>query len=123
MRKPTGGDWLGATVGWGMLSGFVGVFLSEGLHAPEEVAVMTGLTMFFGGVAAMRIWWLRRADQSAGADQGRDGLTTGEMTAQRLELMEQRIYELEERLELSERMLLQAQSRERLPVGVPEEPR
>ncbi|HUG28221.1 MAG TPA: hypothetical protein VMK53_07980 [Gemmatimonadales bacterium] len=122
MRKPRWYDWLGATTVWGMVSTFTGVFLSEGLGAPEEVGIMTFFTLFVGGLAGARVWWLRRVGSSDESDRERDGLTTGEMTAQRLELMEQRIYELEERLELSERMLLQAQSRERLPLRVPEQP-
>lgn len=122
MRKPRWYDWLGATVMWGMVSTFTGVFLSEGLGAPEEVGVMTFFTLFVGGIAGARVWWLRRSGSDIEADPERDGLTTGEMMAQRLELMEQRIYELEERLELTERLLLQAQQRERLPAGV-ESPR
>lgn len=117
MREPRWYDWFGATVVWGMTSTFAGVFLSEGLGAPEEVGIMTFFALFVGGIAGARVWWLRRGGKIAGDASERDGLTTGEMTAQRLELMEQRIFELEERLELSERMLLQAEARHRLPVG------
>jgi hypothetical protein len=120
MREPRWYDWLGATVIWGMVSTFTGVFLHEGLGAPEEIGVMAVFGLFVGGLAGARIWWLRRGGQDAKGED-RDGLTTGEMTAQRLELMEQRIYELEERLELAERMLLQAQARERQLQGGPAE--
>jgi hypothetical protein len=111
MRKPTGWDWLGATVGWGMLSIFTGVFLSEGLGAPEEVGVMTCFTMFVGGIAAVRVWWLRRPPSEA------DGLTTGEVQLDRIEELEARVAELEsahpriaeieDRLDFSERLLAQ----------------
>jgi hypothetical protein len=90
--------------------------------APEDVVVPMFLTLWTGGVVGARIWWLRRKGKSSESDGVRNGLTTGEMTAQRLELMEQRIYELEERLELSERMLLQVTERQRLKAGVAEQP-
>jgi hypothetical protein len=121
MRKPTTWDWLGATVGWGMLSIFTGVFLSEGIGAPEEVGVMTCLTMFVGGLTAARIWWLRRTESAA------DELTTGELQLDRIEELEARvaelesvhprIAELEDRLDFSERLL--ASRSERHPMEQP----
>lgn len=121
MRKPQWYDWAGGLAVWSIanLGMMIGVEVNG---APKEVAIPMFLALWTGGVVAARVWWLRRTGHEAEPGQDRDGLTTGEMTAQRLELMEQRIFELEERLELSERMLLQAQSRERLPVGVPEQP-
>lgn len=121
MAKPQWYDWLGGLVVWSIANLGMMIGMAEN-GAPEEVVIPMFLTLWTGGVVGARVWWLRRKGREATSDQERDGLTTGEMTAQRLELMEQRIYELEERLELSERMLLQAQSRERLPAGVPEQP-
>lgn len=108
MRRPTLWDWAGATLGWGIASIFAGVFLSEGLGAPEEIGVMTTFFLFAGGVASARIWWLRRPESA-------EGLTTGETSLVRLEDLEQRVAELEaergrlaeleDRLEFSERLL------------------
>ena len=52
----------------------------------------------------------------------RVGLSTGEMTAQRLADMEARIYEPEERLELAERLLARAGERPAFPVHREETP-
>lgn len=119
MAKAQWYDWLGGLAVWSIANLGMMIGMAEN-GAPEEVVIPMFLTLWTGGVAGARVWWLRRSGRSATDAPERDGLTTGEMTAQRLELMEQRIYELEERLELSERMLLQVQSREQLPVGVPE---
>lgn len=121
MAKPRWYDWLGAFAAWTTACVGFGVVLSEGMGAPEEFALTAFMVTWVGGVAAARVWWLRRGGEEGRAGRP-DGLTTGEMMAQRMELMEQRIYELEERLELTERMLLQATERQRLPVGVPERP-
>lgn len=109
MREPRWYDWFGATVVWGMVTTFTGVFLSEGLGAPEEVGVMTFLTLFVGGITAARVWWLRRPVGEL------EGLTTGEVHVARLEELEARvaelesvhprIAELEDRLDFSERLL------------------
>lgn len=121
MAKPQWYDWAGGLVVWSLAN--LGMMIGlEHNGAPEEVVIPMFLAVWTGGVVAARVWWLRRSGKSAESDGDRDGLTTGEMTAQRLELMEQRIYELEERVELSERMLLQGQPRDRLPMGVPEQP-
>lgn len=121
MAKPQWYDWLGGLAVWSIANMGMMIGMTEN-GAPEGVVIPLFMTVWTGGVVAARVWWLRRAGKSAASDREHDGLTTGEMTAQRLELMEQRIYELEERLELSERMLLQATERQRLPVGVPEHP-
>lgn len=121
MREPRWYDWFGATVVWGMVTTFTGVFLSEGLGAPEEVGVMTFLTLFVGGITAARVWWLRRPVNDA------EGLTTGEVHVARLEELEARvaelesvhprIAELEDRLDFSERLL--ASRSERAPLEQP----
>lgn len=91
-------------LGWGL----------DALGLPDESVVISALGSWSLGLATARIWWLRRggAEENAPA---RVGLSTGEMTAQRLADMEARIYELEERLELSERLLAQSLERPRLP--------
>jgi hypothetical protein len=109
MRKPRWYDWLGATAVWGMISTFTGVFLHEGLGAPEEVGVMAFLALFVGGLAGARVWWLRRPLGDM------EGLTTGEVQLARFEELEMRvaelesahsrIAELEDRLDFSERLL------------------
>lgn len=114
MAKPRWYDWVGALAAWTTGCFVGGVFMAEGIGAPEEFVVTTFLLTWVGGVVAARVWWLRRAAKSADAARDHDGLTTGEMTAQRLELMEQRIYELEERLDLTERLLAEARERPRI---------
>lgn len=122
MRKPTVLDWLAATAAWGFLSGGFGVFMHLAVQAPEELATVMGFALFFGGVVAARVWWLRRPEQE------RAGLTTGEAQLERMEELEMRmaevealhsrVAELEERLDFSERLLVRAE-----PHKVPEPPR
>lgn len=107
MRKPTGYDWLGAIALWAGAAGAFGAYLHLGTGMHEEVATGIGFGIFFAGLGIGRLWWLRRADPEPEAVP-RVGLSTGEMTAQRLAEMEARIYELEERLELNERLLASA---------------
>ncbi len=114
MRKPTVLDWLGAAALWAGASGVLGVFLHLGMLQSEQTAVMAGFSTFFAGLGLARWRWLRRASEDGGAE-GRPGMSTGEMTAQRLAEMEARIYELEERLELAERLLARAEGRPALP--------
>lgn len=103
MRRLTIWDWLGGTAVWSAVSFGVAVML-DSARAPEEVTVMVGMGVFLGGLVGARIWALRRPVEEPGTPV-RNGLTTGEMTAQRLAEMEARVYELEERLELAERLL------------------
>ena len=115
MRKPTVLDWLGATVIWGFVSIASGVILSEGMGAPEELGVMLTFGMFFTGVVGARLWWLRRPEDPHA------GLTTGEAQLARLEELEmrmldmesvhQRLSDLEDRLDFSERLLASASQR------------
>lgn len=122
MREPSHWDWLGATIGWGMASIFAGVFLSEGLGAPEEIGVMTTMTLFFGGAAWARIWWLRRPVSPS------EGLTTGEahlarqeeleMRVAELEALHARVADLEDRLDFSERLLARSDH----PANLPDRP-
>lgn len=122
MSKPQWYDWVGGLILWSIANlGVMIGMVSNG--APEDVVIPMFLTAWTGGVVGARVWWLRRKGREPASDPERDGLTTGEMTAQRLELMEQRIFELEERLELSERMVAQVHEWQRLPVGVPEQPK
>jgi len=109
MRKPTVLDWLGGTALWFGVTLSFGYFLSEAGGAPEEVGVFTFLALFAGGVAGVRIWWLRRPASEA------EGLTTGEahlvrqeeleMRVAELEALHTRVAELEDRLDFSERLL------------------
>jgi hypothetical protein len=119
MRRFRWYDWVGGLALWTGATFAATVLLMEA-GVQDEVA----LSFFFGswavGVVAARIWWLRRSHQDPEAPPRRDGLTTGEMTAQRLAEMEARIYELEERLELAERLLVRAGERPALP-RVPED--
>lgn len=115
MRKPTTLDWLGAAALWGVASGMLGVFLHLGWGFHEEIGVLTGFSTFFAGIGLARWRWLRRPVDDGDAVP-RVGLSTGEMTAQRLAEMEARIYELEERLELAERLLARAEGRPALPL-------
>lgn len=120
MTRPRWFDWIGAALVWAGVSSLVAWSMDAG-GAPREAVAILGLGIFTAGVATARILWLRSGRGPAPDGEPRDGLTTGEMTAQRLGLMEQRIYELEERLELAERMLLQSQARERQLQGGPAE--
>lgn len=114
MRKPTVLDWIGATAFWGMASAVLGTFLHMGLLMPEEVGVIAGFSTFFTGIAAARLWVLRRPELAGTRGDG-EGLTTGEAQLARLEELElrvaeldavhQRLAELEERLDFSERLL------------------
>lgn len=121
MRRPRWYDWLGGLAVWTGTTFAATVLLMEA-GVDDEVA----LSFFFGswavGVVAARVWWLRRPPQDLEAPPRRDGLTTGEMTAQRLAEMEARIFELEERLELSERLLMEATRQPRLPQAREETP-
>lgn len=113
MRKLRWYDWLGGLTLWTAASFMVGVFMDE-TGAPEEGTIIVAAGLWSLGIVAARVWWLRRA--GPGEDSSpRVGLSTGEMTAQRLADMEARVYELEERLELAERLLAQARERPRLP--------
>jgi len=115
VREPSQWDWLGATIGWGMASIFAGVFLTEGLGVAEEIGVMTAMALFFGGAAWARVWWLRRPVREA------EGLTTGEahlvrqeeleMRVAELEALHNRVAELEDRLEFSERLIARGANR------------
>ncbi len=115
MRRPTRLDWLGAGVLWSGLVGAGAVFLHLGLNVEEAVASVGGWGLWIGGLIAARVWVLRQPFQLTDATPPA-GLSTGEMTAQRLADMEARIYELEERLELAERLLVEARERPRLSV-------
>ncbi len=116
MRRLRWYDWLGGLALWTGATFAATVLLMEAGVADEAA-----LSFFFGswavGVVGARVWWLRRAPQDLEAPPRRDGLTTGEMTAQRLAEMEARIYELEERLELAERLLARAEGRPALPLA------
>jgi hypothetical protein len=82
----------------------------RGFLIDETVATLGAWGLFLGGIGlrvAMRRWPLLNETPP-------DGITTGEMTAQRLEAMEARIFELQERLELTERLLAEARERPRL---------
>jgi len=103
---------IAAVVGWGALCGMIAVFATRGLIVSEGVATLGGWALFLGGIA-LRIR-MRRGPLFDPARPVAEGLTTGEMTAQRLADMEARIYELEERLELAERLLAEARERPRL---------
>lgn len=116
MRRPTTLDWLGATAVWGFASIAAGIFMVEGVGTHPEVGVMVCLGVFLSGIVAARLWVLRRPVESSETTVPRVGLTTAEMTAQRLADMEARIYELEERLELAERLLARAEARPALPL-------
>lgn len=107
MRRPTTLDWLGAAALWAGASGAFSAYLHLGTQMPDDISAAIGFGLFFAGVGAGRLWWLRRADPNPEV-LPRVGMSTGEMTAQRLAEMEARIYELEERLELSERLLMEA---------------
>jgi hypothetical protein len=118
VRKPTVLDWLGATAGWFAFTLFLGVLMSEGIGFDEEVGVGIFFTLFFGGIAAARIWWLRRPEDP------KAGLTTGEAQMTRLEELEmrmmemesmhQRLAEVEDRLDFSERLLASSSQRQPL---------
>lgn len=112
MRKPTRWDYLGAGLLWTTASFLLGWGLDVA-GAPDEGVVIAALGTWALGLAGARIWWLRRGGESPGTARP-DGLTTGEMTAQRLAEMEARIYELEERLDLTERLLAEARERPRI---------
>ncbi|MCL4864948.1 MAG: hypothetical protein KJZ47_03575 [Gemmatimonadales bacterium] len=113
MRNLRWYDWLGGLAIWTAASFLVGVVMDE-TGAPEEGTIIVAFGLWSLGIVAARVWWLKRA----GADEDsspRVGLSTGEMTAQRLADMEARVYELEERLELAERLLAEARERPRIP--------
>ena len=114
MARPTTLDWLGAGIIWTGATFFFGFVLARS-GGPAEAVIPIVLGTWSVGLAGARIWWLRRSGASGGQSP-RVGLSTGEMTAQRLADMEARIYELEERLELTERLLEQARERPRLPL-------
>lgn len=114
MRKLRWYDWLGGLALWTGATFMLGVVLDES-GADEEATIIAAFGLWSLGVVAARVWWLRRAG-TAEDSSPRVGLSTGEMTAQRLADMEARIYELEERLELAERLLAQSEARVRLPL-------
>jgi hypothetical protein len=115
MRKLRWYDWVGGLALWSGATFAAAVHL-ESSGMPDELALTFPLVIWGVGVVGARVWWLRRAPEDTGAAlPRREGLTTGEMTAQRLADMEARIYELEERLELSERLLMEATLQPRLP--------
>jgi len=104
-------DWIGAAALWGLASGVLGVVVHLGWGFHEEIGVLTGFSSFFAGIGLARWRWLRRPAETDEPTVPRVGLSTGEMTAQRLADMEARIYELEERLDLAERLLAGAADR------------
>lgn len=106
-------DWLAAVVGWGALCAVGAAVAMRGLLVDEAIATVGGWGVFLGGLALRG--WMRHRPISLFAEQPDAGLTTGEMTAERLEAMEARIHELEERLELTERLLAEARDRPRIP--------
>jgi hypothetical protein len=114
MRRLLWYDWVGGLALWSGAT-FAATVLLESSGVPDEVAVTFFFVSWAAGVVAARLWWLRRAPQDPEPPPRRDGLTTGEMTAQRLAEMEARIYELEERLELAERLLVRVGERPALP--------
>lgn len=123
MRRPTVIDWLGATAVWAFASIATGIFLSEGIGFDEEVGVTICFGMFLGGIVAARLWVLRQPEAEPRVLR-RPGLTTGEAALNRLDELELRLSEveslqdrmadLEERLDFSERLLAQANQRRQL---------
>jgi len=114
MPKATRWDFLGAGILWTAASFLVGMVI-DASGAPGEIVVIMGLGTWSVGLAAARVWWLRRGGSDDDTSP-RVGLSTGEMAAQRLADMEARVYELEERLELTERLLAQTRERPRIPL-------
>lgn len=103
MRDPTPWDWIAAVGLWsiGAFAAMVGLVETG---APEEVIIPLAFGGWALGLVGARIWWLRRTPPE-NPSLPKIGMTTDEMTAQRLAEMESRIFELEERLELTERIL------------------
>ncbi len=110
MGKPTVWDWIGGTVIWGMASLITGAFVTAYGRASIAIGIAVGFALFAGGLVAARIWVLGR---SAHLDQ--PGLGAGEpqltlleemdLRLAELEVVPQRLAELEERVDFSERLL------------------
>ena len=107
VQRALGMDWFDLIVHFGVTGTLMGVVGVSG--GPEELFPgLAGLSLVV--LAVRRRYALRRVE--------RPGLSTGEMAAERLEELEQRmadlegaharVAELEERLEFAERMLLRA---------------
>lgn len=112
-------DWIVVTVAWGFLSILAGVFLAE--TVAEEVGAVVGFGLGFGGPAVLYARRLLRLARG----EGEPGLTTGQMQAERITELEQRIteleslssrlFDLEERVDFSERILATRPEAPRLP--------
>ena len=113
-------DWIIVTALWTTLSIVVGVVLGEGVA--EEVGVLVGFGL---GVGAPGYLYVRRLIRLARGEIA-PGLSTGQMEAERIADLEQRVAELEglatrmmeveERMDFTER-LLATQKDPRLPAG------
>jgi hypothetical protein len=119
MRSRLGLDWVDVAV-HAFVTICVAVFLTEGTHAEEDVA----LPLVFGSsvivFAVRRRFALKRLAAT-------EGLSTGEMAAERiadlearvaeLEMAQTRVAELEERMDFSERLLTQQSNESRISGG------
>lgn len=109
MKRLMGLDWLDVTIHV-FVTICVAVALSEGFHANEDVA----LPLVFGSSAILLAVRRQYALKKLAA---LEGLSTGEMAAERiadlearvadLEIAQGRVAELEERMDFSERLLTQ----------------
>jgi len=109
MKRLMGLDWLDVAIHV-FVTCCVALAATEGLHAPEDVA----LPMIFGSSAILLGVRRRYALKKLAATEG---LSTGEMAAERiadlearvadLESTQARVAELEERMDFSERLLTQ----------------
>lgn len=116
MNKGLGLDWWDIAI-HAFVTCCVAVFVSEGIHAQEDLA----LPMVFGGSALLlgirRHFALKKLAKT-------EGFSTGEMAAERiadlearvaeLEIGHARLAELEERMDFSERLLTQQSQESRV---------
>jgi hypothetical protein len=117
MSKGLGLDWWDVAIHV-FVTMMAALGLSEGLGAPEEVA----LPMVFGTSALLLAFRRKLALKKLGQS---DGYSTGEMAAERiadlearvadLEVAQARVAELEERMDFSERLLTQQSHESRVP--------
>lgn len=118
VRKPTALEWIGAAALSAVASSATGMVLVRGLGAPDDLGFAVMVGMFVAGVAGTRHWVRTRP----AGDPTRVGLSTGEAVLTRFDEMElrmsemealhERVTDLEERLDFSERLLAQGGQRQ-----------
>ena len=94
----------------------VGVLLSEASRENEDILVAATFAASFGVLAYRRHWARKRGELGKAVPSGEYVVELEQRVAD-LEAQQQRVFELEERLDFAERLLSQQRGQERITEG------